>query len=333
MSEYKPPFSVSNKIIEYVSQISELVGHINSTAGIDKNPVLRRKNRILTIQSSLGIEQNTLTLEQVTSVLNGKTVLAPPKDIEEVKNAYEIYENMDLLNPYSVEDLLKAHSVMMRGLVENYGEFRTKPVGVADSKTGEIIHLGTLPQYLPELVEKLLKWVEKSDFHMLIKSCVFHYEFEVIHPFADGNGRTVRLWHTLLLSKWKSVFSWLPVESMIFKRPEEYYNVINKCNYLADSTAFIEFMLETVKMTLEETISTCASGTSKEQVEEQVNFSALLEFCKTPKTRAEMQEFCKIQGRKKFNESYLKPLLAQEKLKMTIPDKPKSKNQKYISTV
>ena len=333
MSEYKPPFSVSNKIIEYVSQISELVGHINSTAGIDKNPVLRRKNRILTIQSSLGIEQNTLTLEQVTSVLNGKTVLAPPKDIEEVKNAYEIYENMDLLNPYSVEDLLKAHSVMMRGLVENYGEFRTKPVGVADSKTGEIIHLGTLPQYVPELVEKLLKWVEKSDFHMLIKSCVFHYEFEVIHPFADGNGRTGRLWHTLLLSKWKSVFAWLPVESMIFKRQEEYYNVINKCNYLADSTAFIEFMLETVKMTLEETISTCSNGTSKEQVEEQVDFSELLKFCKTPKTRAEMQEFCKIQGRKKFNESYLKPLLAQGKLKMTIPDKPKSKNQKYISIV
>lgn len=257
MNNYTPPFSISNKIIKYVSQISELVGHINVTAGLDKNPVLRRKNRILTIQSSLGIEQNTLNIEQVTAVINGKTVLAPPKDIEEVKNAYEIYENMELLNPYSVDDLLKAHSIMMRGLVEDYGEFRTRPVGVADSKTGEIIHLGTLHQYVPELIEKLFEWTKKSDVHMLIKSCVFHYEFEVIHPFLDGNGRTGRLWHTLLLSKWKSVFAWLPVESMIFKRQSEYYNVINKCNCLADSTEFIEFMLETIKMTLEEAISTC----------------------------------------------------------------------------
>lgn len=257
MNNYTPPFSISNKIIKYVSQISELVGHINVTAGLDKNPVLRRKNRILTIQSSLGIEQNTLNIEQVTAVINGKTVLAPPKDIEEVKNAYEIYENMELLNPYSVDDLLKAHSIMMRGLVEDYGEFRTRPVGVADSKTGEIIHLGTLPQYVPELIEKLFEWTKKSDVHMLIKSCVFHYEFEVIHPFLDGNGRTGRLWHTLLLSKWKSVFAWLPVESMIFKRQSEYYNVINKCNCLADSTEFIEFMLETIRMTLEEAISTC----------------------------------------------------------------------------
>ncbi|MGN0595604.1 MAG: Fic family protein [Hominimerdicola sp.] len=329
MSEYKPPFSVTNKIIELVSQISELIGQINSTAGLVRNPVLRRKNRILTIHSSLGIEQNTLTLDQVTAVINGKTVLAPPKDIEEVKNAYEIYENMDLLNPYGVDDLLKAHGVMMRGLVEGCGEFRTKPVGVADSRTGEIIHVGTLPDYVPEMVCQLLNWTEESNVHMLIKSCVFHYEFEVIHPFSDGNGRTGRLWHTLLLSKWKSIFAWLPIESMIFKRQAEYYKVINRCNYNADSTEFIEFMLETIKMTLEETILTCAEGTSQEQVEEQVDFDKLLEFCKTPRTRAEMQKFCKIEGRKKFSEKYLKPLLAQGKLAMTIPEKPQSRNQKY----
>lgn len=331
MSDYKPPFSVTSKMIEQISEISELVGKITNTANLDKNPVLRRKNRILTIHSSLSIEQNTLTLEQVTAVLNGKRVLAPPKDIEEVKNAYEIYEHLNLLNPYKCEDLLKAHGVMMRGLVESCGEFRTKPVGVADSKTGQIIHFGTLPDYVPELVEKLLEWTEKSDVHILIKSCVFHYEFEVIHPFLDGNGRIGRLWHTLLLSKWNSIFAWLPVESMIYKRQQEYYNVINKCNYECESTEFIEFMLDTIKLTLEETILTCSSGTSQEQVKEQVNFELLLDFCKIPRSRAEMQEFCGIDGRKKFNDNYLKPLLNSKRLAMTIPDKPKSRNQKYYT--
>lgn len=327
MNDYKPPFSITNKMIEKISEISELVGKITTTANLDKNPVLCRKNRILTIHSSLSIEQNTLTLEQVTAVLNGKQVLAPPKDIEEVKNAYEIYDNMELLNPYKCEDLLKAHGVMMRGLVDQCGEFRTRPVGVADSQTGEIIHFGTLLDYVPELVEKLLEWTEKSDLHILIKSCVFHYEFEVIHPFLDGNGRIGRLWHTLLLSKWNSIFAWLPVESMIYKRQQEYYNVINVCNFEGESTKFIEFMLETIKMTLEETISTCADGTSQEQV----GLEQLLDFCKIPRSRAEMQEFCGIEGRKRFIDNYLKPLLNSKQLAMTIPDKPTSRNQKYYT--
>lgn len=327
MSGYNPPFEISNIMIALISEISELIGQIKSTAALDKNPTLRRRNRIMTIHSSLCIEQNTLTIEQVTAVLGGKQVLAPLKDIEEVKNAYEIYENLDLLDPYSCYDLLKAHSVMMRGLVQECGEFRSKTVGVADSNTGKIIHFGTLPAYVPELTEKLLDWVRDSDVHPLIKGCVFHYEFEVIHPFLDGNGRIGRLWHTLLLSKWNRMFAWLPVESMIYKRQQEYYDAINACNNIGDSTLFVEFMLETIKLALDEALTTC----SVEQVEEQVSVQDLLEYCETPCSRAEMQEFCRVSGRKKFNADYLKPLLESGQIAMTVPDKPNSRNQKYYT--
>ncbi len=185
MKNKKPPFEITNAIIGYVAEIAELVGKLTSTNQLSANPTLRRTNRIRTIHGSLAIEQNTLTLEQVTAVLNGKQVLAPPKDIAEVKNAYEIYERLDELNPFSVDDLLTAHSIMTRGLVDESGVFRSKPVGVVDQE-GHVLHFGTLPQYVPNLVMELLDWVKNSDVHMLIRSCVFHYEFELIHPFADG---------------------------------------------------------------------------------------------------------------------------------------------------
>ena len=197
MRNRKPPFEITNAILDDIAEIAELVGHVNALQDLSANPTLRRTNRIRTIYSSLAIEQNTLSLEQVTAVLNGKRVIAPPKDIAEVKNAYEIYEMMESLNPYSVDDLLSAHGVMTRGLVDESGCFRSGPVGVVD-KQGNILHFGTLPDYVPGLVMELLNWVRESDFHMLIKSCVFHYELELIHPFADGNGRIGRLWHTLL---------------------------------------------------------------------------------------------------------------------------------------
>lgn len=218
------------------------------------NPTLRRTNRIQTIYSSLAIEQNTLDIEQVTAVLSGKLVIAPPKDIAEVQNAYEIYDNMDKLNPYSIDDLLKAHSVMERGLLNEAVEFRSRPVGVADSE-GNILHFGTLPQYVPKLIQELLEWTEKSEIHLLIKSCVFHYEFELIHPFADGNGRMGRLWHTLLLSKWNPIFAWLPIESIIHDNQSEYYNAINVSNNNGNSTVFIEFMLSVIKQALQESIN------------------------------------------------------------------------------
>ena len=254
MTNKQPPFEINERIMADVIEIAELVGRVSVTDKISMNPTLRRTNRIQTIYSSLAIEQNTLDIEQVTAVLSGKRVIAPPKDIAEVQNAYEIYDNMDKLNPYSIDDLLKAHSVMERGLLNEAGEFRSRPVGVADSE-GNILHFGTLPQYVPKLVQELLEWTEKSEIHLLIKSCVFHYEFELIHPFADGNGRMGRLWHTLLLSKWNPIFAWLPIESIIHDNQSEYYNAINVSNNNGNSTVFIEFMLSVIKQALQESIN------------------------------------------------------------------------------
>lgn len=254
MTNKQPPFEINERIMADVIEIAELVGRVSVTDKISMNPTLRRTNRIQTIYSSLAIEQNTLDIEQVTAVLSGKRVIAPPKDIAEVQNAYEIYDNMDKLNPYSIDDLLKAHSVMERGLLNEAGEFRSRPVGVDDSE-GNILHFGTLPQYVPKLVQELLEWTEKSEIHLLIKSCVFHYEFELIHPFADGNGRMGRLWHTLLLSKWNPIFAWLPIESIIHDNQSEYYNAINVSNNNGNSTVFIEFMLSVIKQALQESIN------------------------------------------------------------------------------
>lgn len=255
MRNKKPPFEITNAMIDYVAEIAELVGKLTSTNQLSVNPTLRRTNRIRTIHGSLAIEQNTLSLEQVTAVLNGKQVLAPPKDIAEVKNAYEIYERLDQLDPYSVDDLLLAHGIMTRELVEESGVFRSRPVGVVD-QDGNILHFGTLPQYVPDLVMELLDWAKNSNVHMLIRSCVFHYELELIHPFADGNGRIGRLWHTLLLSKWNPAFAWLPVESMIHARQSEYHAAINASNDAGESTVFIKFMLSTIKASLIDAINT-----------------------------------------------------------------------------
>ena len=255
MINQKPPFEITNQIIDYVAEIAELVGRLTVFSPLSTSPTLRRANRIRTIHGSLALEQNPLSFEPVTSVLNGKPVLAPPKDIAEVKNAYEIYERLDELDPYSVDDLLTAHGIITQGLVEESGVFRTRPVGVVDSE-GHVLHFGTLPQYVPDLVMELLDWVKTSEVHMLIRSCVFHYEFELIPPFADGNGRVGRLWHTLLLSKWNPAFAWLPVESIIHDRQQEYYDAINASNDAGESTVFIEFMLSAIKTSLVEAIST-----------------------------------------------------------------------------
>ncbi len=267
MRNTKPPFEITNSILDEIAEIAELVGRVNAAAGLPVNPTLRRTNRIRSVYSSLAIEQNTLSLEQVTAVLNGKRVIAPPKNIAEVKNAYEIYERMDSLDPYSAEDLLSAHAVMTRGLVEESGCFRSKPVGVVD-KQGNVLHFGTLPDDVPGLVKELLEWTRDSDFHMLIKSCVFHYELELIHPFADGNGRIGRLWHTLLLTQWKPIFAWLPMESIIHDRQEEYYDAINRSNFEGESTAFIAFMLSAIKAALMEAVQTsgAAAGMTTEEL-------------------------------------------------------------------
>ena len=295
MRNQKPPFEITNQIIDYVAEIAELVGRLTVFSPLSTSPTLRRANRIRTIHGSLAIEQNTLSLEQVTAVLNGKHVLAPPKDIAEVKNAYEIYERLDELDPYSVDDLLTAHGIMTRGLMEESGVFRTRPVGVVDSE-GHVLHFGTLPQYVPDLVMELLDWAKTSEVHMLIRSCVFHYEFELIHPFADGNGRVGRLWHTLLLSKWNPAFAWLPVESIIHDRQQEYYDAINASNDAGVSTVFIEFMLSAIKASLMDAINTSDKMSDGKLDKATLRWNMIQEHLKTHDyiMNADVRELCRV---------------------------------------
>ena len=295
MRNKKPPFEITNQIIDYVAEIAELVGRLTVTSPLSTSPTLRRANRIRTIHGSLAIEQNTLSLEQVTAVLNGKHVLAPPKDIAEVKNAYEIYERLDELDPYSVDDLLTAHGIMTRGLVEESGVFRSRPVSVVDNE-GNVLHFGTLPQYVPNLVMELLDWTKTSEVHMLIRSRVFHYELELIHPFSDGNGRVGRLWHTLLLSKWNPAFAWLPVESIIHDRQQEYYAAINASNDAGESTEFIEFMLSAIKASLIDAISTSDEMSDGKMDKATLRWKKIEEYFKTHDyiMNADVRELCGV---------------------------------------
>ena len=314
MGNKKPPFEITNRMVGYVAEIAELLGKLNVTGTLSSNPTLRRGNRIRTIHGSLAIEQNTLSLEQVTAVLNGKHVLAPPKDIAEVKNAYEIYERLDELDPYSVDDLLTAHGIMTRGLVEESGMFRTRPVGVVDSE-GHVLHFGTLPQYVPGLVMELLDWTKTSEVHMLIRSCVFHYELELIHPFADGNGRVGRLWHTLLLSQWNPTFAWLPVESIIHDRQQEYYYAINASNDAGESTVFIEFMLSAIKASLMDAISASDEVSDEKMDKAALRWKKTEEYLKTHDyiMNGDVRELCGVSAA--TANRLLAGLVAEDKLK------------------
>ena len=239
--EYKPPFEMNERIATLTAEIAELSGEISVYEGLTANPVLRRENRIKTIRSSLAIEQNTLSIKQVTDVIDGKRVLAPPADIKEVQNAYEIYEKLNKMDPYSMEDLLSAHRVMTKDLIKESGMFRSGNAGIYDGE--KLIHAGTPSNYIPEVMKNLFKWLKESNLHPLIKSCLFHYEFEFIHPFSDGNGRTGRLWHTLILSKWKPFFAWVPIESLIHDHQQAYYDALGTSNERGSANDFVLFML------------------------------------------------------------------------------------------
>lgn len=252
MDEYTPPFSMTEEATCLLAEICEQVERINVLHKEKINPHLRRENRIKTIHSSLSIEQNTLTLEQVTAILDGKRVLGNPNEIREVQNAYEAYDMMLQLNPLSVEDLLLAHRHMMRGLVAENGRFRTGGVGVFDGTI--LVHMAPPARFVPSQIRDLFNWYAKSKFHPLVKSAIFHYEFEFIHPFADGNGRMGRMWHTMLLGRWKELFYWLPIEELIKERQKEYYATLGQADKTADSGVFVEFMLRVIRDTLNDLV-------------------------------------------------------------------------------
>lgn len=251
MSEYKPPFHITDRITNLIAAISEQIGRIKVLSHGVLNPHLRKENRIRTIHSSLAIEHNSLSLEQVTAIIDGKRILGNPNEIREVKNAYATYELMLQLDPYSVKDLLKAHEVMMAGLILENGKFRSGGVGVFDGDV--VVHMAPPASLVPEEIQNLFSWYQSAEIHPLIRSAIFHYEFEFIHPFADGNGRMGRMWHSLLLGKWNEIFYWLPMEELIRSRQQDYYGALGKADKASDSSPFIEFMLEIILDTLRET--------------------------------------------------------------------------------
>lgn len=250
---YQPPFELTNTTLVLVAEIAQKLGRVEAYERLDRSPRLRKENRIRTIHSSLAIENNTLSLEQVTAVVEGKHVLAPPKDLLEVQNAIAVYDALDTFDPTSMDDLLRAHRMLMGGLVSEAGCLRSGDVGVFEGD--RVIHMGTPARYVPEVMAGLFQWLRTTDTHPLVASCVFHYEFEFVHPFQDGNGRMGRLWQTLILSKWNSVFAWLPVESLVKDRQEEYYRALAGSDAQGDSTGFVEFMLQMIDEALDDAAS------------------------------------------------------------------------------
>lgn len=244
MSTYTPPFEITSAITELLILIGGELARLEGITGTSPTPNLRRRNRIRTIQASLSIEQNSLTLDQVTAVIEGKKVTGHPHEIREVRNALTAYEQLEHFDPCSSKDLLRAHRLLMTGLVTSSGQWRTGSVGVARGR--DVIHIAPPATNVPGLMNDLMTWLKKTDTHPLIASCVFHYELEFIHPFADGNGRMGRLWQSVILSQWNSIFGWIPSETIIRNCQKEYYTVLSLCDDKGTSTPFIEFMLKTL---------------------------------------------------------------------------------------
>jgi Fic family protein len=249
----KPPYQITNRILELIASISEKIGEINAAYLFKPPTELRKKNRIKTIQSSLEIEGNSLSLDQVTAILNNKRIIAPEKDIVEVKNAIEAYENLENYNHTSLTSFCKAHAILMKGLIENVGKIRTKSVGIVKGVT--ITHIAPPGDIVKSLVKDLFDYLKKEKDLILIKSCVFHYEIEFIHPFMDGNGRMGRFWQTVILRQYSPVFEFLPIESLIKARQSEYYRILGESDNKGDSTGFIEFMLQIINESLEELLT------------------------------------------------------------------------------
>lgn len=246
----KPPYRITGKILKLVASISEKIGVINAVHLSRPATELRKKNRIKTIQSSLEIEGNTLSIEQITALIENKRIIGPKKDILEVKNAIAVYDYLEKLNPHKLDSFCEAHGILMKGLIESAGSLRNKSVGIL--KGSEVSHIAPPSEMLNPLLNNLFDYLKKDDDLILIKSCVFHYEIEFIHPFIDGNGRMGRLWQTLILKEAYPVFEFLPIETLIKERQEQYYESLEKSDNSGESTLFIEFMLEIILDSLEE---------------------------------------------------------------------------------
>ncbi|MEO5913825.1 MAG: Fic family protein [Luteolibacter sp.] len=325
-SPYSPPYALTPGILDLVAGIAETAGRLGALEGEGNRPKLRRENRLRSIQASLAIENNSLSLEQVTAVIAGKRVLGPPREIQEVRNAFAAYEAMPSWHPATAKDLLAAHRLLIQGLADDAGKFRRGSVGIAQG--GRVIHLAPPADRVPGLMKDLLAWLRRGEVHPLVASCVFHYELEFIHPFTDGNGRMGRLWQTLVLSRWNPLFAWLPVETVIRDQQAEYYQILATCDKAGNSTAFIAFLLAALLKALQEIGSTDQVA---DQVTDQVG-NLLRTLAKDTLPALECMKRLGLSHRPTFRANYLNPAIAAELVEMTIPEKPNSRLQRYRLT-
>ena len=327
MGKYTPPFSITNKMLDFVATIMEKIGKLDNYNSLNKMPMLRRNNRINSIHSSLAIEANSLSLNQVKDIINGKMVLGPQKEIQEVKNAYKAYEMINEVSPYSIKDLLKVHGIMTYLTLDESGIFRTSGEGVFDGK--KCIFMAPSQDKVPYLMDNLFDFIEKEkdNINPLILSSIFHYEFVFIHPFSDGNGRMARLWQTVILSNYKDVFAYLPIENQIKKYQEEYYKAIANCHNNGNSNEFIEFILKMFDEVLDEIIE----SSSQVITQNNIYLIKLLDVMadNIPMSANQIFEKLNIKSKETFRAKYLDLALNEGLVKMTIPDKPTSKNQMY----
>ena len=328
MGNYSPPYTITDQMLGIVSDISEKVGRITGYRELESRPHLRKNNRIRSVHSSLKIEANSLSLTEVRDVINGHLVLGDQKEIHEVKNAYSAYEKIPEIDPMNVRDLKKIHGIMTENIITESGKFRKGAEGVFSG--GKCIFIAPPPELVPDLINDLFRWMKKNEdiVHPLIMAAVFHYEFVFIHPFSDGNGRMARLWHTVLLYRWRNIFEYIPLESQIEKYQQEYYDAISKCHAKGNSDAFILFMLKTISNVLDEVISqsSISAFSGSEYVKK------LLECMEydVPYTASALMNMLGMKSRDSFRKNYLTPALDAGLIEMTIPDKPSSRNQRYV---
>ncbi|HBD06227.1 MAG TPA: cell filamentation protein Fic [Firmicutes bacterium] len=307
--------------------ITEKLGKIESYQSLKRMPVLRRNNKIRSIHSSLVIEANSLSLDEVKDVISGKTIIGPQKEIQEIKNAYKAYEMIKELNPYSEKDLLKAHEVLMYMTLDDNGKYRNNAEGVFDGN--KVIFIAPPANLVPKLMGDLFNWLKNdNDVPILIKSCIFHYEFVFIHPFSDGNGRTIRLWQNVLLTKWNPIFEYIPIESRIQKYQNKYYEAISLCHKNGDSNVFIEFMLKMIDETLDEVLHSIKK--ESKNISDQVNKLLEIMDYDIPLSANEIMSRLGVKSKETLRASYLNPALENGLIRMTLPTKPNSKNQKYV---
>ena len=317
---HEPPYRITTDILSRVAEIAEAVGRAEA-AGLSEDLRLRRINRIRSIQGSLAIEGNVLTEEQISTILDGKPVVARPRDVQEARNAIKAYERYERWDPACEADLLNAHEILMTALVDAPGRYRRS--GVAVMGQDAIQHVGPPAARVPSLMAELLAWLRDTDEHPLIASSVFHYEFEFIHPFEDGNGRMGRLWQTLILTRWKTLFAHVPVESLVRARRSDYYQAIRESSSQGESTPFVAFMLDTIL---------AAVRTPQEAPHVGPQVRRLLAELTGEMSRRDILHALRLSDRKSLRERYLLPALQAGYVEMTRPDAPTARNQKYRLT-